>query len=310
VTASRSRPARARPAQRPSPKSREAPAAPRSEAHGRFLALDSDRALREWRRYEGTPQRDLFRVLRERFLARHAVREGWALDVGSGPGRFTAWLGSGSTRRVALDLSLAMLHVGRDLVASLPGSPSPSVERVRADAVRPPFLRGTFREVALVGNALGFEAAAGERMLSAVEELVAPDGVLLLEIAPGSGERSNYLARLPLGAVRRLVVAPARAVLPRIEREGFRAEPVRHRPTSFHRWTVDDLERRWAGRGWKPREVMAVAPALGVDAARLAEVVRDPRAWGRLLELEEELGRRRERWHDAAAVLVAVARRP
>jgi hypothetical protein len=203
-----------------------------------------------------------------------------------------------------------MLLVGRGLAAAPPGPGVLAADRVRGDAVRPPFAQGTFREVALIGNALGFEAGAGERMLGALEGLVAPQGALLLEIAPGPGERSRYLARLPPGAVRRLVAAPPAAVLPRIEREGFRAEPRRHRPASFRRWTVEDLERRWVPRGWAVREAMAVAPALGADSARLSEVARDPNAWTRLVALEEELGRRRGRSPGAAAVLVAASRGP
>jgi hypothetical protein len=53
---------------------------------------------------------------------------------------------------------------------------------------------------------------------------------------------------------------------------------------------------------------MAVAPALGADADRVAAVAASPKAWSRLLELEEQLGREADRWAGAAAVLMAVSR--
>lgn len=294
-------------ARRGPPGRRPRPVAPSgSAAHARFRQLDRERALREWRRYEGTAQRDLFRELRERFLRRHASPHGWALDVGSGPGRFLPAVGGDGARRVALDLSRAMLVAGRELAASAVG-PS-GVDRVLGDALRPPLRAGAFAEVAMVGNALGFEAGAGVELLDAVEQLIEPGGTLVVEIAPGAGERSRYLGRLPPGAVGRLLAAPPGAILPRLRREGFAPEAPRHRPGSFRRWSVEELLGRWRPRGWSVREAMAVAPALGADPARLEEVGRDRKAWARLLELEEALGREPERWAGAAAVLVAAER--
>ncbi|MCI4370492.1 MAG: hypothetical protein L3J81_04085, partial [Thermoplasmata archaeon] len=72
--------------------------------------MDDYRVGREWRRYEGTAQRELFRGLRERFLARHAAGSGWVLDLGSGPGRFTPYVGTDAARRVAIELAMPMLH--------------------------------------------------------------------------------------------------------------------------------------------------------------------------------------------------------
>jgi SAM-dependent methyltransferase len=299
---------RRRRAREPSP-SRPAPAlrAERSPAHARFLRLDRDRARREWTRYEGTAQRELFRQLRERFLARHAGTGPWALDAGAGPGRFSPSVGAPSSRHVALDLSRAMLLLGRELGASR--SELTGVDRVLGDAAKPPFRPGTFSEVALVGNALGFEVAEGAALLASVEALVAPGGTLLVEVAPGPGERSRYLSRLPPGAVRRLLGAPVAAVLPRVVREGFRTEPERHSTSAFRRWSPKELLDRWGQLGWVVREVVAVAPALGPDAERLEEIAQDPKAWSRLLELEETVGVGPARWPSAAAVLLAVARR-
>jgi len=200
---------------------------------------------------------------------------------------------------------MAMLEFAREVEGRRRDDAVAPVERVRGDALRPPFLPASFAEVALVGNALGFEERSGEALLDGVERLVAPGGLLVVEVAPGPGERANYLARLPPGAVRRTLAAPPWAVLPRLRREGFRTEPTRHHGSSFRRWTAEEIIRRWNGSGWRTREAVAVAPALGPDAERLEEVAKTPRAWERLLELEEQLGREPARWTHAAAVLLA-----
>ncbi len=281
---------------------------PPPDARTRFLATDGYRAAREWARYEGTPQRDLFRQLRVRFLQRHAVDGGWALDVGAGPGRFTPFVGGPASRRVALDLARAMLEELPRRLALRGPVPSPSVERVQGDSLGPPFLTGAFGEVAVLGNTLGFAGDRGAEILARCEEMVAPWGTLVVEIAPGPGERSRYLGRLPARAVGRLLEAPPRAVIPRIDREGFSPEPVRREGGAFRRWAVQELVRRWTAEGWRPVDVLSVAPGLGPDNERAAEVAARPRAWAHLLEVEETIGRREERWRAAAAVLLAARR--
>ncbi len=257
---------------------------------------------REYQRYEGTPQRDLFRILRERFLERHSGSGPWSIDVGSGPLRFTRWVGSEGSHRVALDLSRAALEFPRTGSSGDPGT----IDRVRGDATRPPFPPGQFSSVAVLGNAIGFAGADGSRLLDAASSLTAPGGRLLLEIAPGPGEHSRYLARLPPSAVRRLLRSPVGAVRPRIEREGFAREPWRKRdPGTFQRWTVPGISEYLSKRGWAQDETVAVAPALGHLTGRIAAVRGDAKAWGHLLEIEEAVGRRPERWTSAASVLLA-----
>ncbi len=276
----------------------------------RFLQADRYRIEREWRRYEGTPQRDLFRVLRERFIERNARKSTWSLDVGSGPGRFTGAITAAAGRTVALDLSHEVLERLAEKWAPPPEGP-PLPDRVRADAAVPPFRPSAFGTVAVLGNSLGFAAGRSDELLDATAALVGPGGHLILEIAPGPGESSRYLGRLPVRSVGRLLAAPPAALLPRIEREGYRREPRRKdRDGEFQRWSIDHLRERLAPAGWELLESLAVAPALGADAERVAAVGSNDRAWGNLLAVEEELGRRESRWSSAAAVLVALRRVP
>lgn len=285
---------------------RDDPTAPTAEqARERFRAVDSYRANREWNRYEGTPQRDLFREIRERFLDRHRVDAPWALEIGPGPGRFTHRIGADGSRRVLIDLSDVMLRRACSAHSDRTGerfSPDP----VRGDGFRPPVRSGAFGEVTALGNVLGFAPEPFARSLQLLAGSAAPGAKLLLEIMPGTGERSRYLARLPPRAVGRLLRSPVGAVRPRIEHEGF--VPVDGRAAKdhgFRRRTVADLVRALSPSGWAMREAMAVAPALGSDPDRIAEVRPDPNAWNHLLEIEEGLGRLPERWERCAAVMVA-----
>lgn len=283
---------------------------PPSGPRERFRTADSYRVRREWLRYEGTAQRDLFRELRARFLFRHAKSEGWVVDLGSGPGRFLPEVGQGSSRRVALDISREMLRTVPWMWPSLAGARTvPTPDLVLADALHPPLERGRWSEVVAFGNTAGFAGPRAFDLLAEAEDLLAPDGVLLLEIAPGPGERSRYLARLPPTSVARFLSAPQKAVLNRLDREGFRKEPTRREgSTSFHRFTVEELEARWSAKGWHIVETIAVAPLLGPDAERVAAVRALEKSWKGLLQLEEVVGRRPERWSDASAVLISVQR--
>jgi SAM-dependent methyltransferase len=280
-------------------------------ARERFLEADEYRADREWQRYDGTAQRDLFRVLRERFLARHCPLARRVLDAGSGPGRFTGRIGAGpGVGRVALDISREMLdQLPIHWAESTPAVPLPDL--VRGDVVRSPFTTGAFDIVAGLGNILGFAGAEGDLLFESLLRILAPGGTLLLEVAPGPGERSRYLHRLPTSGLVRLLRSPPRLIAARAEREGFTEEPRRRKePGDFRRVVPQELRDRLLQRGFLVEEILAIAPALGPDPARLEAIERDPKAWTHLLEMEEALGRIPDRWPPAAAVLVAATAPP
>ncbi|MFZ0892070.1 MAG: methyltransferase domain-containing protein [Thermoplasmata archaeon] len=277
-------------------------------AYERFRELDRYRVEREWRRYEGTPQRDLFRELRSRFLDRHRALGPRTLDVGPGPGRFSAGVGSSTATHVLADLSLEMLRYARGHLGK--GERAGRYDYIRADGIRVPFPPHRFSEVVALGNTLGFAEESASRLLESLAECVAASGTLILEIAPSSGERSRYLRRLPARAVGRLFEAPVSVIQSRIEREGF--DPVPSDPGDRHRFRRLKSEeiREWmTDSGLTVEESLAVAPASGLESDRIQAVQKNPKAWAHLIELEERLGRIPARQLSAAAVLVA-ARAP
>ena len=291
------------------PRSLRAPAG-RVEAIARFRQLDRYRVEREWRRYEGTAQRELIRELRRHFLARHPpVGPGPALEIGPGPGRFSADVGDREHPRVLADLALEALRQARRRLAEAPAPPAGTTHLVRADARDLPFRSESFSLVVLMGNVLGFAGPDAERCLAGAIDRLRPGGELLLELVAGGGERSRYLHRLPVGAVRRLLAAPPSAVLPRIAREGFApGAPGRAEAKPFRRVPWPGWGTRLERAGLESTEVLAVAPATGSEPELVEAVRADDRAWRHLLEIEEAVGRSPARHPSAAALLVAVRR--
>lgn len=291
---------------RPSRRLRLTPAG-EIRAENRFRTLDEYRVDREWKRYEGSPLRDLFRELRLRFLARHACPvPGAVLEVGPGPGRFTSALGAPDHRRVLVDLSIEALVQARRRLNAGPKPTEVPTEFLLGNGRALPFVGGSFGQVVLLGNALGFAGPMAEDLLASVARILTPGGSVLLEIVAGPGERSNYLHRLPPGALRRLLTAPPRAVVPRVHREGFRPfEAQRKGASVFRRFAPEEQEVLFKGVGWRIEERIAVAPALGQDPTQLQAVRNDPRAWENLLQVEEAVGHDSARWPRAAALLVA-----
>ncbi len=239
-----------------------------------------------------------------RVLARNHPGGGRSLDVGCGPGRFLAPPGLPPSRWVGIDLSWEMLREAASV-----GRPSPAGDWVRADGLHPPFRPGTFSWVQLLGNVLGFCGAAGPELLEATLPLVGPRGRLLLEIAPGPGEESLYLHRLPSTVVRRRLEGKGHGLPEAIEREGFRPSRSAAEPgAGFRRWSAPETLRYLRGQGFDPLEVMAVAPLFGSDPSAVEAAASSPSAWESLFEWEERFGRDPDRWAAAAAVMVVAQR--
>jgi len=251
---------------------------------------------REWGRYEGEPWRALVRELRERFLGRHLPRgDGWLLELGPGPGRFTpALLGRGA-RVVAVDLSRPMLQAlsRRQAIRSR----AARLRRVRGAGELLPFRDGAFRASVALGNILGFSASDGERLLSEMARVTRPGGLLLLDVASPVGATTDFLE-----------MAAQRRLLPRVLRDPeyyFLNEVVRssdrtRQPYAPKRWgffefdfyTAAGAEQALSAAGFRVIDRMALAP-ISAYRTRLTRIARrERRTWQNLLAVEERAGRR------------------
>ncbi|MCI4335392.1 MAG: class I SAM-dependent methyltransferase [Thermoplasmata archaeon] len=276
----------------------------------RFRELDSYRVEREWKRYEGTPQRELLLELRVRFLREHPAPVGGdRLELGPGPGRFTPYLAAPGQRIILVDLSREALRQHR-VRQTLPATGADyRIERVLGNGRRPPLRDGSFVGVSLLGNLLGFAGPHADELLEAAARLVAPGGLLTVELSAGDGEYSECLHRLPPSAAARLLRAPLRAVLARVARAGF--VPTRTDPTGpgrFRRISIRSADTTLDPLGFQLEAAEAIAPALGGDPERTFACHSDPLAWGHLLELEERLGKVPARWKRATALMAAYRR--
>jgi SAM-dependent methyltransferase len=270
---------------------------PRSTARRRRIRERFDASVdREWRRYSGTAWRVLVRELRHRFLARHLPKgEGWVLELGPGPGRFTPTVLSARARVVAADLSRPMLRAltRRKGVRTR----AAKLRRVRAAGEHLPFRDGAFRASVVLGNLLGFSAADGPRLLREVARVTRPGGMLVLDVASPVGATTDFLeAAARRRLLRRILRDPEYYFLNEIVRSAERT----HQPYAPSRWgffefdfyTVAAAERELLAAGFRPIDRMAVG-AIGAYRERLTTIARrEPRTWRTLLELEERVGRR------------------
>ncbi len=197
---------------------------------GRFRHAGAYEVEREWRRYEGTPQRELLRGVRERFLER-ALRTAseevrWAAEVGPGPGRFTPLVGQGAERLLLVDLSTPMLRAAAERVEAGSGPSSEGgVDLVQADASRSPLKERSLDRVVALGNLVGFAGPRARSVLEGLARAVAPGGALVFETQAAVTFVPRFLDEAGPPELRRTFVSDPRHELPRLLREGWRPVP-------------------------------------------------------------------------------------
>ncbi len=197
---------------------------------GRFRHAGAYEVEREWRRYEGTPQRELLRGVRERFLER-ALRTAseevrWAAEVGPGPGRFTPLVAQGAERLLLVDLSTPMLRAAAERAETGSGPPSEGgADLVQADASRSPLKERSIDRVVALGNLVGFAGPRARSVLEGLARAVAPGGALVLETQAAVTSMPRFLDEVGPPELRRTFVADPRHELPRLLRGGWRPVP-------------------------------------------------------------------------------------
>ena len=251
---------------------------------------------RERHRYSREAWRLLVGELRDRFLARHLPKgDGWVLELGPGPGRFTPTVLASGARVAAVDFSRPMLRtLGRRKAVR---ARCAQLRRVRAVGERLPFRSGAFRASIALGNILGFSAGDGAQLLREIARVTRPGGLLVLDVASPVGATTDFLEEASRRRLlRRILRNPKYYFLDEIVRSAERT----HQPYAPRRWgffefdfyTVAAAKRLLLGAGFRPIDQMAIG-AIGAYRERLTTIARrEPRTWRTLLELEERVGRR------------------
>ncbi len=275
----------------------------RSTVPERFLSADRYRARREWFRYEGTPQRDLLRRVRESFLSTTLRRSGrrspLTLEVGPGPGRFTPILSQRSDRLVLLDASIAMLREGHQRRAKKPFDPRCRVGEVVADAGMLPLTTEISACTVALGNVLGF---AGSRAPQVFDELVRSlgrRGVLVVETASPILGMPSFTRGCTPRDWRRMVSQPPASLLPSLLRQGFSKvipPASRYREEDTFQFLDPQEIRDWiSDAGLSIEDQMVAAPMTGGSPELVADVTHGRQdALERLVEWELFAGRRKE----------------
>jgi SAM-dependent methyltransferase len=161
--------------------------------YGRLLRAGPEAAA-EWRRAGGSAERlPLARWLGPADEAEAALLERAAppvLDIGCGPGRHLAALREAGREALGLDLSPVAVEIarGRGSAAKL-GSVFGDVPRA-----------GTWRSALLLDGNIGI-GGAPTALLRRTRELLAPGGVVLVELDPPGAPSARSRVRLEAGSV-------------------------------------------------------------------------------------------------------------
>ncbi|MDE1819696.1 MAG: class I SAM-dependent methyltransferase [Euryarchaeota archaeon] len=286
----------------------------------RFLSAGRYEVEREWRRLEGTPQRDLLRTLRERFLRRSfptPLPEGrWAVEVGPGPGRFTPVLAETSAQLLLVDLSREMLRaaaVRRERGLGSRGRRA-TLALVLGDATAWPVRPGTIERLTAIGNVVGFSGDRAEGILRELSASLAPGGEIVVESVCPTTTLPKFAARW-----RRDTRAPVLAGDPELRLrpllgQGWERHHVPGGPhpssAEFHFFHPREIREALARLGIEVREQEVLAPLSGDNPELVGRIARGgPRGLDELVRWEEAAGHRPE-FLEAGGHALTLAVRP
>lgn len=271
----------------------------RSVGRERFKQASSYEVKREWLRYEGTPQRELLRRIREQFITGSLDRcmgsDCYFAEIGPGPGRFTPLLMKRAGRVAVLDVSMTMLRACRQRILREHHGLLPEMAYVLGDAEMPPLRPGSLDAVVAIGNVIGFSEEAGEAVLRSLAASVAPGGLLLLETVSPVTTVPKFLGISKPWSWRELLSLDPAVAVSKVVESGF--EPFVASPSSkevrskFYHVDPAHLKDKLVHYGFKVDEQLVVAPLTGGDPERV-EVLSTlrPDALDRLIRFERAAG--------------------
>jgi len=221
--------------------------------------------------YEGVVERELHRRAFEDLVPPGAR----VLDLGGGPGHWTAWLIERGHRVVLADLSPEMLAIARRELARR-GLAAEAIEEVDArDLSR--FPDGGFDVVLALGPFYHLVDAADREVARAESHRVlAPGGLLLATVMT----RHGWLLSTVLAGV------PSAAGMERLVVDGVYRSKAPGPLTEAYLFRADEVEPFFEAGGFESRRLMASQGFLNQVQEEVAELrQRDPAAYDELLEV-------------------------
>lgn len=251
-------------------------------------------------RYDDIHETDAYhsfcREISHRHLRPHLPRDlaTRVLDAGCGTGLFGARLAKSGYRVDFLDLSIKMLDRARGRYQSIGHSYEPRF--VHADLEQPDGLEpGAYGLILVQGDVLSF-VAKPKRAVRALSRLTQPGGVVCASVDQRYAGLGFYLDKSDLDGLATFVQKGRSVWLGGTREERF---PL----TMF---TPKDLRGLFEGVGF---EVISMIGKTVLPLRKRREMLEDPRARRRLLQIEEKL-HRDEATLGMAAHLEILARRP
>ena len=267
----------------------------RGDERRRHLWTSFDASVgREWHRHEGEPWRVLRRSLRERFLQRHTHGlEGVLLELGPGPGRFTAILRRRPRRSVVgLDLSRKTLQSARR--RNPPSSSLAPVHWVRGAGEFLPIAPRSVDSVVAIGNIVSFAATDGPALLREIARVLRPGGLFLADFAtPVAATQEFFHVAAERRTLGRVLRRRRFYLIDQVLATGLQPyAPHRLGRWEFKFYTAEEASQALSRAGFRVQEIMSIAPVARMDNRIIAAARRDKRAWQALLEVEERVGHR------------------
>lgn len=239
-----------------------------------------DYGMREWERWDASPvERIKFAVHRHHL--RQCVQAGWrVLEIGAGPGRFTAELAVLGARGVVADLSPRQLQLDRRQAEHL--GFAPAVEAwVECDLcdLAPHFEEAQFDAVVAYGGPLSYALDARRKGLEELRRVARPGAPLLLSVMSLWGTIHHRLPGvLVLSADTNRAIIACGDLDPEHLGGGHRA----------HLFRGAEL-RAFLEEGGLQVRVISASDCLSANwGDALSTVAEDPERWAHLLEMEIE----------------------
>lgn len=249
---------------------------------------------RERRRYQGDPRRILLGTLRERFLRAHLKDSpGRVLELGPGPGRFTAVirrLARGPV--IAVDLSRRSLKAARR--SSRDGRGLPRVHWIQGAGEHLPLTTGSVDAAVALGNILGFAARDAPKVMEELRRVLRPGGLLVADFPSPAGAVQEFLHGLSQDRrLQKVLRNPRLYLIDSVLATGYQPfAPARLAKFECQFFTAGEARETLARHGFETLDVMSVAPLTAFQDRSPSIAHQEKRTWEALLRLEECVGRR------------------